>query len=101
MSEAQCEEIIEECMGTSITVKEREYYVGDKNIDSQSDELKTLVFTTKSAVQCNDCWIIVIGQANVNTYVKKNHRANARWWHTWNMHQIVSSMCKSTMAVSW
>ena len=34
MSEAQYAEIIEECMGTSITVKEREYYVGDKNIDS-------------------------------------------------------------------
>ena len=34
MSETQCEEIIEDCMGTSITVKEREYYVGDKNIDS-------------------------------------------------------------------
>ena len=34
ISEAQYEEIIEECMGTSITVKEREYYVGDKNIDS-------------------------------------------------------------------
>ena len=34
MSEAQREEIIKECMGTSITVKEREYYVGDQIIDS-------------------------------------------------------------------
>ena len=84
MSEAQREEIIKECMGTSITVKEREYYVGDKIIDSQSDELKTLVFTAKSAVQRNGY-----------------HRANARWLQSWKTHQIVSSMCKSTMAVSW
>ena len=34
MSEAQYAEIIQECMGTYITVKEREYYVGDKIIDS-------------------------------------------------------------------
>ena len=81
MSEAQCEEIIEECMGTSITVKEREYYVGDKNIDSQSDELKTLVFTAKSAVQCNGCWIIVLGQANVNTYIRQTKKVTIVQMH--------------------
>ena len=42
MNDSQYAEIIDKCMGTFITVKETEYYVGDKIIDSQGDELKTL-----------------------------------------------------------